>query len=247
MKTKAKIILGSVIAFVVFLAILMGPILARMPFAQASRIEDGTLVGIDAGGSFSWVIPTASGVVLVDAGWDTEAKQILDEVGDRKILAVLMTHGHFDHTSGLLAFPDVPVYVGPGEEALLRGQVEPKGWMALMSTRMMSPTAPTPQTVIEFVDGQEIKIDGIAIRAVHTPGHTGGSAMYIWNNTLFSGDSIVGRGDHVNEIPRPTADNYDQIKLSVAKVLDYQFERMADGHVGLHKEIRTQVETYVNR
>ena len=111
---------------------------------------------------------------------------------------------------------------------------------------MMAPPPPTPKSVIEIVDRQEIEIDGISVRTIHTPGHTGGSAMYIWNDTLFSGDAIVGRGGHVSEIPKPTADDYDQIRLSVAKVLDYPFSRMADGHVGLHKGARVQVEAYVN-
>jgi glyoxylase-like metal-dependent hydrolase (beta-lactamase superfamily II) len=246
LRKRTKIILGSIAVVLLGIAAMMAPIIARMPTAQADRIEDGTLIGVNAGGSFAWVIPTDSGVVLVDAGWSGDAAEILAEIGERKVLAILLTHGHFDHTGGLGAFPDVPVYVGPGEEALVRRKIEPKGWMARLSTKMINPPIPNPSTVIEFVDGQELSFDGVTIRAVHTPGHTDGSAMYIWNDTLFSGDSIVGRGERVNETPRPTSDDYDQIRLSAAKVLDYQFDRMADGHVGLHKAIRTQVETYIN-
>ena len=245
MKTRTKFLIGAA-AIVAVMAVFIAPIMARVPFAQAERVQDGALVGVDASGSMAWIIPTTSGVVLVDAGWDTEATQIKGEIGARKVLAVFITHAHFDHTGGLSAIPDTPVYVGPGEEPLLRGQTKPKGWIARMSTAMMAPPAPNPQNVIKIIDGQEIEIDGTTVRAIHTPGHTGGSAMYIWNNTLFSGDAIVGRGDHVNEIPKPTADNYDQIRPSVAKVLDYPFDRMADGHVGLHKGIRAQVEAYVN-
>lgn len=244
MRTRTKVFLGGG-AIILAMAAFMGPIMARMPFAQADRVQEGALVGLDAGGSFAWIIPTTSGVVLIDAGWNPEATQILDEIGARKVLAVFITHAHFDHTGGLTAFPDALVYVGPGEVALLRGEVEPKGWMARMSTKMMAPPAPNPKNVTEIVDRQLIEVDGVTIRAIHTPGHTDGSAMYIWNNTLFSGDSIVGRGDHVSEIPKPTADNYDQIKPSVAKALDYPFDRMADGHVGLHSGIRSQVEAYV--
>jgi len=246
MKTKTKIILGGVGGVVIVLAVLMAPIAARMPFAQAARVENGGLVGLDTGGSMAWVIPTASGVVLVDAGWNSTAAEILAEIGDRPVLAVLLTHAHFDHTGGLHAFPDAPVYLGPGEGALLSGDVEPGGWMARLSTKMMAASAPNPKTVIEIVDGQEISIDTITIRAIQTPGHTRGSVMYIWNTTLFSGDMIVGRGDKVNEIPKATSDNYDQIRSSVAKVLDYRFDDMADGHVGLHLGVRSQIETYVN-
>lgn len=246
MKRRTKIILGAVAALAVALAAFMGPIIARMPSPQADRVQDGALIGVNTGGSFAWIIPTASGVVLIDAGWDQGAGAIKAELGDRKVLAVLLTHAHFDHTGGLAAFPDAPVYIGAGEEALLLGQVKPKGWMARMSTRMMAPPAPTPKNVIEIADGQMLEIDGVTIRTIQTPGHTDGSAMYIWNETLFSGDSIVGRGDHVSEIPKPTADNYDLIVQSVAKVLDFQFDDMADGHAGLHKGIRGQVEAYVN-
>ena len=97
MKRKTKIILGGLAAIGLVAAAFMGPIAARMPFPQADRVEDGLLVGVDAGGSFAWIIPTANGVVLADAGWDAEATKLREEVGDRKVLAVFLTHAHFDH------------------------------------------------------------------------------------------------------------------------------------------------------
>jgi hydroxyacylglutathione hydrolase len=246
LKKRTKYILGGVAVVLLGMVAFMAPIIARMPSPQADRIEDGNLVGINGGGSYSWIIPSDNGVVLIDAGWSDDASEILDEIGERKVQAIFLTHGHFDHTGGLSAYPDAPVYMGPGEEALVRREITPKGWMARMSTWMMNPPIPDPATAIEFNDGQEIAIDGIKIRAVHTPGHTGGAAMYIWNDTLFSGDSIVGLGDKVNETPKATSDNYDQIRPSVGKVLAYPFDRMADGHAGLHKGIRSQVEDFVN-
>jgi len=223
----------------------MAPMMSRMPSPQADRIDGNNIVGIDAGGSYSWVIPTKTGVVLVDAGWDNEGKALKAEIGDRKVHAILITHGHFDHTGGLSLFPEATVYIGPDEAPLLKGEAEAGGWMARMSTTMMNPPAYTPAHLQEFKDGDVIEIDGEKFQAIHTRGHTKGSAMYIWNDVLFTGDTIVGRGDYVNEIPEPTYDDYDAVRSNVAKVLAFPFNRIADGHVGLHTDAYRQVKSYI--
>ncbi len=238
-------IFGIVGIVVVILAIFIIPMAARFPRPQADRIDGGNLVGIEAGGSFAWIIPTQSGVVLVDTGWDADAIALKEEIADRTVLAIFLTHGHFDHTGALPLYPDAPVYMGPGEGPLLRGEVKPKGWMAKMSTSMMAPAPFTPPNLNIIGNGETVEIDGETFIALHTPGHTSGSSMYIWRDVLFSGDAIVGRGSHVNEILKGTADDYDAIRSSVANVLDYSFDRMADGHIGLHQNIYLQVEAYV--
>jgi glyoxylase-like metal-dependent hydrolase (beta-lactamase superfamily II) len=236
----------GIIGFVVLiLAIFIGPIVTRFPIPQADRIDGGNLVGIEAGGSFAWIIPTQSGVVLVDAGWDVTATALQEEVAGRTVHAIFITHGHFDHTGALPLYPDATVYIGQREGPLLRGEVAPQGWMANMSTSMMAPAPYTPPNLTTINDGETIEIDGETFITLNTPGHTSGSAMYIWEDVLFSGDSIVGRGSYVNEVPQATADDYDDIRGSVAQVLTYSFDRLADGHVGLHQDAYQQVVSYV--
>ena len=244
MKTRTKL-LAFGLGFVLIAGFLFAPIAARMPVPQGDRIENQGLVGLKAGMALTWIIPTETGVVLVDAGSEPDAALILAELGGRTVHAVLITHGHFDHTAGLEAFRDVPIFVGPGEGALVRGEITPGGWMARMAIMMMASPLPDLPNMVEFEDGRDIIIDGTTIKAIHTPGHTRGSAMYVWNKTLFSGDSIVSRGDHVSEIPKPTYENYAQTKTSVARVLDVEFDRMADGHAGLQLDARMHVENFV--
>ncbi len=247
--TNRKKILGIVgIVVVVVLAIFIGPFVARMPSPQADRIDGTDFVGIDSGGSFAWVIPTETGVVLVDVGMDADGKALKEEVGDRKVHAILVSHGHFDHIAGLPLFPEAMVYVGPGERVLATGEGSSGSFMANMAGTMMGQQPYTPPKLTEFTDGDIIEIDGERFQAIHVYGHTKGSAMYLWKDILFTGDSIVGRDGYVNEIPALLYTDYDAVRGNVAKVLDYEFERIADGHVGLHTtNARQQVISYVGQ
>ncbi|MGF1742936.1 MBL fold metallo-hydrolase [Vibrio profundum] len=243
--SRKKIIWISFSVVLMLIIGFMAPIASRLPIAQADRIDGKNLVGIDAGGSFTWVIPTQTGVALIDSGWDSDAKALKEEIGDRKVHAILITHGHFDHTGGLPFFPDAVVYIAPGEGPLLKGEAKAKGWMARMSTFMMSPQPYSPRHLKEFKDGDVIEIDGEQFKAIHMPGHTQGSAMYLWKDVLFTGDTIVGRGGYVNEIPKPTYADYNAVRGNVSQVLVYPFDRIADGHVGLHMNAYQQVKVYL--
>lgn len=41
-------------------------------------------------------------------------------------------------------------------------------------------------------DGGEIDIGGLALRALHTPGHFGNHLSFLWGQALFSGDTVMG-------------------------------------------------------
>jgi glyoxylase-like metal-dependent hydrolase (beta-lactamase superfamily II) len=218
---------------------------SRFPSAQADRVGDDHIAGLDANGSMAWVIATDTGVVLIDAGWDEEAVALKEEIGDRTVHAILLTHGHFDHTAGVRQFSDTAVVAGPGEAALVRGEAAEQGWMASLSGAM-APAPFSPETLTEFGDGDVLEIDGASIRAIHTPGHTNGSAMYIYDDVLFTGDTIVGRGDEVNEIPSGTYTDYESVRDSVQKAMAHPFERIADGHVGIHEDARSQIQAFLD-
>src|SRR5687768_8199706 len=74
---------------------LVGWVTSSIPGSQAERIRGPhELVGVRAGGTYAWVIPSDAGVVLVDAGLDDEAAALRDELGSREIKAILLTHAH---------------------------------------------------------------------------------------------------------------------------------------------------------
>jgi len=242
-RTNIAVALGGGLVLVLLAGAIFD--IGRVPMPHQSRAGDGGIVGVDAGMSMAWVITTETGVVLVDAGWDAAAEALKQEVGDRKVHAILLTHAHFDHTAAVRMFPDARVIVGPGESQLLAGGEAELGWMAGMST-MMAPEAYVPADLTEFSHGELLAIDGVSVRALHVPGHTHGSAMYIYEDVLFTGDTIVGRGGTMNRIPRGTYTDYDIVRDSVRGVMEFPFERVADGHVGLHENARTQVQAFLD-
>jgi glyoxylase-like metal-dependent hydrolase (beta-lactamase superfamily II) len=119
--------------------------------------------------------------VVIDPG--IGAEQELDELLARHRLtpvAVLLTHGHIDHTFSVLPVcgaRDVPAYIHPGDRPQL---TDPWSWMgARPGTPMFGRLTWTePDDVRELVDLETIELAGMSLRVELTPGHTPGSVCF---------------------------------------------------------------------
>ena len=103
-------------------------------------------------------------------------------------VGILLTHGHFDHIGGVKALTDafrVPVYASEAEEELL---AEPG--MNLSAKFQGYSISLVPDVLL--ADGEEFSLAGFRIKAIHTPGHTGGGMCYYLpeESILFSGDTL---------------------------------------------------------
>jgi glyoxylase-like metal-dependent hydrolase (beta-lactamase superfamily II) len=126
-----------------------------------------------------WLVGDDDEVVVIDAAHDTQA--ILAAVGDRRLAAVVSTHGHNDHVN---VAPEVgraagaPVLLHPGDQVLWE--------MAHPDER--------PDGVL--AGAQELAIAGTVLRVLHTPGHSPGSVcLYAPElETVFTGDTLFHGG-----------------------------------------------------
>jgi glyoxylase-like metal-dependent hydrolase (beta-lactamase superfamily II) len=151
-----------------------------------------------------WVLAPGRGeqCVVVDPGAGVEAA--LDEALARHRLApvaVLLTHGHFDHTFAVLPVcqaRDVPAYIAPADRPQLAdpwaGVGLPKG--TPMFGRL---TWAEPADVRPLTDGQRLDLAGLSLEVAAAPGHTPGSVVFRAPDQLFTGDLLfagsVGRTD----------------------------------------------------
>ncbi len=133
--------------------------------------------------------------IVIDPG--AEANRIRKHVGDRKIAAILLTHGHFDHIGAVreLMDPDTKLVIH-GLDAPMLGDPELNASAGLIARRV---TAPEATDLVKEGDGLELA--GLKVKVLHTPGHTPGSVCYEIEGELFTGDTLFEYGWGRTDLP----------------------------------------------
>lgn len=132
--------------------------------------------------------------LVIDPGGD--AASIRNACGGRRIAAILLTHGHFDHIAAVkeLMAEDTELIIHFKDEAML---ADPElNVSSLIGQRIICPAA--THLVRE---GERIDYAGITLRVLHTPGHTPGSVCYEAGEHLFTGDTLFDHGYGRTDLP----------------------------------------------
>jgi glyoxylase-like metal-dependent hydrolase (beta-lactamase superfamily II) len=162
----------------------------------------------DAFGTNCYVVATAPGeeCVVVDPGIGV-TERLDDLLAEHKLapVAVLLTHGHLDHTFSVTPVchaRGIPAYLHPGDEAML---ADPLKGISTDLTQLFGGrfTWVEPDDVRELADGEPLSLAGLEITVDHAPGHTQGSVLFrlpgdeaplcLSGDVLFAGS--IGRTD----------------------------------------------------
>ncbi len=126
---------------------------------------------------------TAKVCAVIDPGDEGDRIAAAVEKTGCALQYVLLTHGHFDHFTGLAALLrhyDVPVYI------------QPKDAMEQDDGNQYSVRFPRLDDAHQrwYGDGDELQLGNLTIRVMETPGHSQGSVCLVVGDVIFSGDTL---------------------------------------------------------
>jgi hydroxyacylglutathione hydrolase len=167
-----------------------------------------------------WVVAPAAGeeCVVIDPGHGAEGP--LDEILANhrlKPVAVLLTHGHVDHTWSVVPVcgaKGVPALIHPADRGML---VEPASAIgAPPGTPILGRLDwAEPDDVREIRDGEVLDLAGLELRVDETPGHTPGSLTFGAPDVLFSGDLLFAGSIGRTDFP---GGSFEQMQASLVRV-----------------------------
>ncbi len=117
---------------------------------------------------------------------------------DLKLVKAMDTHVHADHITGLGALRDTTKCV-----------------------TVMGRESKVDVVSVRVADGDAIAIEGLALRALYTPGHTDDSYSFLMDDRVFTGDTLLIRGTGRTDFQHGNArDQYDSLFNKLLKLPD---------------------------
>ncbi len=170
--------------------------------------------------------------IVIDPGYNPEIVLKKAEELGKRVDAILLTHGHFDHVGGVRGIVEItgcPVYIH--ENDLSQPEEMTAGPLYYTCT---------------YGEGDALPLAGLSVRVLHTPGHTQGSVCLLAEDTMFSGDTLfmgsMGRVDF-------PGGNWNQMMASLDRLKNLPGDyRVLPGHgPATRLSDERQFNPYMNR
>ena len=201
---------------------------------------------------------------LIDAGFPDDESingrlAMLKEFPGLNLRYIVITHHHFDHSSGAGKLRDetgarivmheleAPVLQRSASEDMpsdMDVPAERKEWHEFtLAWRKEAAKAGADELVS---DGDVLQVGGLTLRMVHSPGHTVGhlSPFLEQGSVLFAGDNVLGMGTTV--VPPPPHGDMVQYVESLKKMQSLNAELMCCGHGPLVKEPNRKLQELID-
>lgn len=154
---------------------------------------------------------------IIDPG--DEPERILKYIKEQglKVTHILLTHGHFDHVTGLDGVrkaTDAQVYIHKAD-------------INKTSKPSMGEIMPF-KGLLTYDEGDEVKVGGMTFRVLSTPGHTPGSVVLLCGDAMFSGDTLFQGSCGRTDFPRGS---WPQMMASLKRLYELDGDyRVYSGH-----------------
>jgi hydroxyacylglutathione hydrolase len=157
------------------------------------------------------------GAIIIDPGDEPEKVEELLKKKKLKAAFIVNTHGHIDH---IRAENDLklPVYVYKDEVPMLKDS-------GLNLSELLQVPFKVDAQVHPLEDNQEITLDSLRLKVLHTPGHTpGGISLLLLqpkDKIVFTGDTLFHSSVGRTDLPRGSHEELiDSIKTRLLILSD---------------------------
>ena len=118
---------------------------------------------------------------VIDPGGEGAKVARAVKMTDCELVAVYLTHGHYDHTGGVeglrKVWPDIRVYLSH-KDRFPAGSAEARLFL------------PLDGDITDYGEGDVITVGKLSIRVLSTPGHSEGSVCLLCGDALIAGDTL---------------------------------------------------------
>ncbi|MEX2158014.1 MAG: MBL fold metallo-hydrolase [Dehalococcoidia bacterium] len=201
---------------------------------------------------------------LIDAGFPDDESigkrlEMLREFPGLKLRYIVITHHHFDHSSGarrlreetgariVMHKDEAPLLARAATEELpsdVDVPAERKEWHERSLQWRKEAAAGQPDELVS--DGDTLRVGSLTLRMVHSPGHTAGhlSPFLEDDRVLFAGDNVLGLGTTV--VPPPPHGDMAQYIESLRKMQSLNATLMCCGHGPVVKQPNTKLQELID-
>lgn len=135
---------------------------------------------------------------VIDPGTPEPVLEALER-GGLNCVAILLTHGHFDHIGGVRQIRDryqAKVYIHEADADMLQSN---RRSLAVLTGDLVKPV----EADVLLSGGETLRLAGLSIGVIHTPGHTKGGVSYVLKEErkLFVGDTLFFEGAGRTDFP----------------------------------------------
>lgn len=164
-------------------------------------------------GSCVYVLKINKKIILIDTSSCEARQELLEDlkklqIKPEEVYVLVITHNHYDHVENIELFQNAKVYHSEklNELSIIKAK---KGNFCINSS------------------GSQIK-EIPKMKVIETPGHSPESRCYIYQNILFSGDTIFHQGIGRTDLP---GSSKQEMIISLKKLKKIKFKILCPGHV----------------
>ncbi len=200
---------------------------------------------------------------IVDAGFGDDESfnkrtAMLAELGVSVLKYIIITHHHYDHSSGAHRLREAvggEIVVHVDEERLLREPPSESGDMEIPERDQKAAREQAKKWIAEAAkatpdvrvrDGDVLTVGSLHLRGIHAPGHTAGHLCILLeeDSVLFAGDNVLGVGTAAIA-PPPHGDMAEYIR-SLRKMQTLNAGLLAPGHGPAVKEPSRKIQELID-